>query len=43
VLTAGAMFLLVLSATAVRTQLRQARSRRTVSRLSIAEVSDLFD
>lgn len=43
VLTAAAAFLVVLSGTSARRHLRAERARRTSTRLSPAEVSDLFD
>jgi manganese/iron transport system permease protein/iron/zinc/copper transport system permease protein len=43
VLTAAAMFLVVLSATSARTHLRAERSRRSAARLDPAQVSDLFE
>jgi ABC-type Mn2+/Zn2+ transport system permease subunit len=43
VLTAAAMFLAVLSGTSMRRQLVAERARRRSTRLSPAEVSDLFD
>ncbi|HEV7666265.1 MAG TPA: metal ABC transporter permease [Chloroflexota bacterium] len=43
VLTASAIFLLVLVLTSVRRRLRSERTRRSTARLTPAEVSDLFD
>jgi manganese/iron transport system permease protein/iron/zinc/copper transport system permease protein len=43
VLTAAGVFLLVLAATSVRRRMRAERTRRDATRLSPAQVTDLFD
>jgi ABC-type Mn2+/Zn2+ transport system permease subunit len=43
VLTAAAIFLIVLTLTSLRRRLRSERTRRSTARLTTAEVSDLFD